>query len=131
MNAIKSNKNNFNNTIRYYSRGATTTKVNKMLNITPGFVTGFIDGEGSFILGLQARSDYLTGWQATSYLTIKLHSKDKFLLEAIQSYFGGIGSIKKGTENSVIYTVSSIKEIDVIIAHFDKYPLLTQKKSRF
>ena len=86
-----------------------------MLNITPGFVTGFIDGEGSFILGLQARSDYLTGWQATSYLTIKLHSKDKFLLEAIQSYFGGIGSIKKGTENSVIYTVSSIKEIDVII----------------
>jgi len=73
-------------------------------------------------------SGFSTGWQATCYLSIKLHSKDKFLLEAIQLYFGGIGSIKKGTNDSVIYNIVSIKEIDVIIAHFDKYPLLTKKK---
>jgi len=119
--------NSYNNTIRCYS--TITNPVNEIpLVITPWFVTGFIDAEGSFILGLQERYGFSTGWQATCYLSIKLHSKDKFLLEAIQLYFGGIGSIKKGTNNSVIYNIVSIKEIDVIIAHFDKYPLLTEKR---
>ena len=120
---------NFNNTnIRYYS---TATKVSEPLVITPWFITGFADGEASFVLGLQERSEFSAGWQATAYFTITLHSREKFLLEAIQSYFGGIGNIKKGAKNSVIYTVSSIKEIDAIITHFNNYCLLTQKKVDF
>ena len=52
---FKNKDKSFNNNTRYYS---TITKVNEPLVITPWFITGFVDGEGSFILGLQERSDY-------------------------------------------------------------------------
>jgi hypothetical protein len=32
-------------------------------------------------------------------------------------------------DGGVIYTVTKIKDIQVIIDHFDKYPLITQKRA--
>lgn len=46
------NRNSKNNIINY----STVTKVNEPLEITLQFITGFANGEGSFILGLQERS---------------------------------------------------------------------------
>jgi hypothetical protein len=52
------------------------------------------------------------------------------LLQEIQFFFGGVGKIY--TQGSMLhYSVSSLKDISVIIAHFDKYPLLTQKRADF
>jgi hypothetical protein len=39
----------------------------------------------------------------------------------------GIGGIYKHSENSMQYIVSSLSDLAVIIEHFDKYPLITQK----
>jgi hypothetical protein len=61
---------------------------------------------------------------------IALHNKDKALLELIQSYFG-VGYIGKQRENSCQYTVTSIKELPVILTHFESYPLLSQKHADF
>ena len=49
------------------------------------------------------------------------------MLERIQSYFNGVGSIftKKGEKSEL--QVSSIKDIKIVIDHFDKYPLKTKK----
>lgn len=61
-------------------------------------------------------------------MVICLHEKDKPLLEAIQSYFDGIGSFCKGNNSTIQYRVSLIDHLNkVIIPHFEKYPLLTQK----
>jgi len=38
-----------------------------------------------------------------------------------------MGKIFKHGENSYEYRVSSIKDLLIIIEHFDKYPLITQK----
>lgn len=102
-----------------------------MLN--PSYVTGFIDGEGSFIVLVLKRETYLTGWNIIPVFTISLHNRDRVLLEKIQSFFGGIGKITtRKKDNSVHYTVKSVKDIvNVIIPHFDKYPLLTQKQADF
>ena len=64
---------------------------------------------------------------------IVLHTRDLPLLEKIQTFFGGIGSISKSkVRNIVSFCVASIKEInEVIISHFDKYKLLTQKQVDF
>ena len=61
-----------------------------------------------------------------------MHGKDRILLERIQSYFG-VGKITlRSRNNQVIYAVKSVKELhSVIIPHFIKYPLLTQKKVDF
>jgi hypothetical protein len=53
-------------------------------------------------------------------------------LDRIQDFFG-VGSICISKRNNqIIYTVSSIKDLNnVIIPHFDKYPLNTPKKADF
>lgn len=67
-----------------------------------------------------------------------MHVRDRALLESVQKYFGGVGTITKiggsYTEkySMVHYEVSSVKHLtEVIIAHFDKYPLITQKRGDF
>jgi hypothetical protein len=52
------------------------------------------------------------------------------LLNQIKAFFGvGVITFEK---DYAIFTVKSIKDlINVIIPHFDKYPLLTQKQADF
>jgi hypothetical protein len=79
------------------------------------------------------RAAYKTGWNLVPVFTISLNSRDRVLLEKIQSFFGGIGNITiRKKDNSVYFTVKSVKDIvNVIIPHFDKYPLLTEKQADF
>lgn len=59
---------------------------------------------------------------------INLHKKEEGLLKLIQAYFGGIGRIGKERNDCCDFTVSSLNQIlTVIIPHFDRYPLITQK----
>ena len=59
--------------------------------------------------------------------TISLNSRDAALLEKIQQFFGGIGKISIRKKDNVVYfTVKSVKDLmNVIIPHFEKYPLIT------
>ena len=59
--------------------------------------------------------------------SIGLHEKDVVLLEYIKTAFHGVGTISSPRKGIVRYKVGSIKELQVIINHFDKYPLLSQK----
>lgn len=62
---------------------------------------------------------------------IGLHAKDLPLLEKIQSFFG-VGNISIGNNNAVFYYVSSVQELtNVILPHFENYPLLTQKRADY
>jgi hypothetical protein len=56
---------------------------------------------------------------------IALNIKDLHILEGLKSYFG-VGRIYKHSENMMRYKVSSIKELSLIIQHFEKYPLMTR-----
>ena len=62
-----------------------------------------------------------------------MHEKDRPLILAIQNYFGGIGYISKPSKASTVeFRVSTLKDlVGVIIPHFDKYPLITQKQGDF
>jgi hypothetical protein len=48
------------------------------------------------------------------------------LLELIRTSLG-VGQIYKHGKDSIQLRVSSVKDLQVIIDHFDKYPLITQK----
>ena len=62
--------------------------------------------------------------------SITLHLKDLSLLNSIKNNLG-VGKINNCGKKAVIYAVDSIKEIPVIISHFDKYPLITHKLSDY
>lgn len=100
--------------------------------IHSNYITGFSDGESSFHISILKKKGYKVGYQVLPIFTIQLHIKDLGLLNKLKSYFGvGVITIK-GRSNSAIYSVQSIKDItNSIIPHFDKYPLLTQKKADY
>ena len=93
----------------------------------PLFITGFVDGEGSFMIKVKKNSKYRLGFTVEAVFSITLHKKDLMILQEIQAYFG-IGHIRKDVNNNVKFRVESAKDIfNKIIPHFDKYPLITQK----
>jgi hypothetical protein len=59
-----------------------------------------------------------------------LHNRDKNLLEALQRTFN-VGKIYKHGPDSVQYRVSSLSNLEVIVEHFDKYPLKTLKHADY
>jgi hypothetical protein len=66
--------------------------------------------------------------------SIELHNRDIYILNNIQKFFkvGNITIRNQSDKSSIIYSVQSIKDINnVIIPHFLKYPLLTQKQIDF
>jgi hypothetical protein len=61
---------------------------------------------------------------------IELHRKEIVLIKQIQEFFNGVGNIsQKG--DKIRYRVRSLKELGIIIAHFNKYPLITQKHADY
>lgn len=106
---------------------STTQKLQK-LNLW--FITGFSDAEGCFSIKIQSNDKLKNKWRVRPVFSITLHRKDKSILESIQNTLG-VGKISNIGEKVVIYAVDSIKEITVIINHFDKYSLITQKLSDY
>jgi len=101
------------------------------LPLNPNFISGFTDGDGSFSVVITKCANRL-GWTVSPIFTIGLHAKDLEFLNIIQSYFG-VGKIyTKQSDGSIHYRVWSVKDlINIIIPHFDKYPLVTQKRADF
>ena len=111
--------------------GISENPANLLYNkLNPWFITGLSDSESSFIVNITKKPKYKTGYDVSLSFSICLNENDKALLENIQSYFG-IGQIYKHTQNSYSYRVQSVKDLQVIITHFDKYPLITQKKADY
>nr|YP_009262041.1 LAGLIDADG endonuclease [Chrysoporthe austroafricana]AMX22116.1 LAGLIDADG endonuclease [Chrysoporthe austroafricana] len=122
---VKILSNQINNLRRYTS--ITTHKPTNTSSIfNPWFITGFSDAECSFSILIQANSKYSTGWRIKPVFAIGLHKKDLELLKGIQSYLG-VGKIHIHGKDSIQFRVDSPKELEVIINHFENYPLVTAK----
>jgi hypothetical protein len=108
----------------------TFSSLNLKSNLSPWFITGFSDAESCFSIKIQENDKLNTKWRVRPVFSIILHKKDVLLLEAIQNNLG-VGKILKNGKNAIMYSVDSIKEMAIIINHFDKYPLITQKLSDY
>lgn len=51
-------------------------------------------------------------------------------MNQIKDYFG-VGTIKKHGKTTLQYCVTSSKDLDIIISHFDKYPLISEKQADY
>nr|YP_010893094.1 hypothetical protein Q6C72_mgp01 [Paraisaria heteropoda]WJR82532.1 hypothetical protein [Paraisaria heteropoda] len=110
----------------------TITKLQSSLN--PWFLTGFSfffyihkkTAEGSFSILIQTNNKYATGWRIKPIFTIGLHKKDLDLLNKIQSYLG-IGKIHIHGKDSIQFRVDSLKDLQILLNHFENFPLVTAK----
>jgi len=118
-------------TNRYFS-SRTLSLLNihtEVVTLQPAFITGFIDGEGSFRLMVVKNPKSKLGWAARLIFQITLAVKDINLLESLKSQWG-VGNIYSH-KDTCIYVVNRIDDLGIVIEHMDKFPLLTQKYGDF
>lgn len=90
--------------------------------LTPDFISGIIDGDGSFFISFQSDGKIKTGFNVTS------DKASKPLLENLKKEFKGIGSINEGTKNELVFTVTGLNQItEVLIPFMDIHPLFSER----
>lgn len=99
--------------------------------LNPYYFTGFTDGEGCFSISITKKLSGV-GWKVTPSFAIRLSIVDTALLHKIKVLMGvGEVYVYKGLGCS-IYAVKSLKDLtNVIIPHFIRYPLISQKHADF
>jgi hypothetical protein len=98
---------------------------NNKNKLHPYYITGFVDGEGCFSINVRPRPNRGKGYAVELVFKITLSSKDKLLLENIKNYFNVGRLLTHGSNTS--YCVKSLNELQVIVNHFDNYPLISNK----
>ena len=116
------------NSQKYSFSTLTNNSVNNIINLW--FLTGFIDAEGCFQISIRQDKKYKTNWRISFTFQIKLHVKDIALLNNIKNSLG-VGTITLHNKDTANFNIYSINEIQVIIDHCVKYPLITAKYSDF
>jgi hypothetical protein len=96
----------------------------------PWYVTGFIEGSGSFTY---SRS----GDSVVPYFALKVGAADRALLQEMQGFFGGAGRIydlrdrtAAGSESlggAAYFRITRVVDLLSVIAHFERYPLAGSK----
>nr|ATI20526.1 LAGLIDADG endonuclease [Juglanconis juglandina] len=95
------------------------------------YITGLVDAEGSFGVSISKNASRSLGYVINVSFEIALQASDKHILLKLKDYFM-VGGIYKHGNDMYRYKVSSIKDIvTAIIPHFDKFPLVTQKRADF
>nr|QVG61521.1 hypothetical protein [Rhizoctonia sp.] len=90
--------------------------------LSSSFISGVIDGDGSFFVYFLSTGEIKLGFTIVTDLATKV------MLQGIQTYLKGIGSIRVGTKNELVYTVLGINQIvDVLIPFMDANPILSER----
>jgi hypothetical protein len=101
------------------------------MNLDAGWVTGFVDGEGCFHVGINTHADMKAGYQVLPEFTVVQHKRDVQVLHALKAYFG-CGVVRKNHGDRMAYRVRSQEHLlQRILPFFVKHPLKTKKNVDF
>ena len=96
-----------------------------------GWITGFVDGEGCFHVGVNKHGDMKSGFQVSPEFTVVQHERDVQILHALRGYFG-CGVIRRNHGDRMAYRVRSQKDLlERIVPFFEKHSLKTKKHVDF
>ena len=92
------------------------------------YITGFVDGEGSFNTSFRKRDDYLLGWKITPVFNIS--QKEKQILAIIKQHLK-CGNLRFRKDSVWVYEVENKNAIKTqIIPFFETFCFLSQKKKK-
>ena len=95
------------------------------------WITGFVDGEGCFHVGISAHSGISVGYQVLPEFTVVQHERDVQVLYALKEYFG-CGVVRTNHADRMAYRVRKSKDLNEnIVPFFMKHPLKTKKNVDF
>ncbi len=95
------------------------------------WITGFVDGEGCFYVGIEKHPDMTTGYQVLPEFTVVQHERDIQVLYALKRHFG-CGVVRRNHGDRMCYRVRGIQHLlERIVPFFVKHPLKTKKRIAF
>jgi hypothetical protein len=95
------------------------------------WVTGFVDGEGCFHVGINPHPEMTAGFQVLPEFTVVQHERDVQLLHALKEFFG-CGVVRRNHGNRMAYRVRGKEHLlERIVPFFLKHPLKSQKQLDF
>ena len=100
---------------------------NQQERLDPKWISGFVDGEGCFYIGINKMPKMKAGFQVLPEFRIVQHSRDTKLLEKIQRFFG-FGKVTKNHGDRNEFRVRGLKNLKKVINFFREYPLMSVKK---
>ena len=103
--------------------------VKKNLN---AYLSGYADGEGCFCVTINKSKRHVFGWKIrTSFAVAQNRDRAEVLWMYKQRF--GCGSIRSNRSDKTLkYEVRSVRDlVERVIPHFEKYPLLSSKRTDF
>lgn len=95
------------------------------------WITGFVDGEGCFHVGINRHAEMKSGFQVLPEFTVVQHERDVKLLHALRFYFG-CGVVRTNHGDRWAYRVRGKKDlVQRIVPFFVEYPLKSAKQAEF
>lgn len=101
------------------------------MKLDAGWITGFVDGEGCFYVGVNPHPDMESGFQVLPEFTVVQHERDVQLLHAMKAFFG-CGVVRRNHGERMAYRVRGREHLlRHIIPFFVEHPLRTKKRLDF
>jgi hypothetical protein len=101
------------------------------MNLDAQWITGFVDGEGCFHVGISKHCDMTAGYQVLPEFTVVQHERDVQVLHALKAHFD-CGVVRKNHGDRMAYRVRGQKHLlERIIPFFVEHPLKTKKHVDF
>jgi hypothetical protein len=95
------------------------------------WITGFVDGEGCFYVGINPHKEMTTGYQVLPEFTVVQHERDVQVLHALKAYFR-CGVVRVNHGDRMAYRVRGKEHlIERIVPFFEKHQLKTKKNVDF
>ncbi len=103
-----------------------------MRRLHPWYVTGLVEGEGTFSVSFNRRSRLSVGIETRPSFSLSLSERDLDLLKALRAFFG-CGAIRYSrSDRTYKYEVRSVADLArKILPHFERYPLAGAKGEDF
>jgi hypothetical protein len=105
--------------------------------MTPGWVVGFVDGEGCFSCPIYRCSTMTLGWQVRPEFAVAQGASSRNVLDELVRFFG-CGNVYRNArfdnhrEDLYRYCVQRIGLLrDISVPFFQEHPLLTSKRENF
>ena len=101
------------------------------MNISAEWITGFVDGEGCFHIGINTHDEMTAGFQVLPEFTVVQHQRDVQILHALKAYFQ-CGVVRTNHGDWLAYRVRAKEHLlEKIIPFFMKHPLKSKKRQDF
>lgn len=100
------------------------------MDLNPEWVVGFVDGEGTFYIGVYRHPEMATGYQVLPEFRVVQHVRDVQVLYALKRFFR-CGSVRRNHEDRYELRIRKLSCLREVVAFFEKHPLKTRKQVDF